>query len=171
MTVLTWWPEGQSWVSASPPVCQSASPASPSPCLAGLANSWTAGQTGQFGRLSKEILLVKLNVCIIFRIKKNKENWNCYQRWTVRTVRVRTLANNWKTNCLFTRLESLASSQKGFWLLSFCRNMDLCNIKLQFVLIGGLFISSKKKSRKRETLNLTTDADIDTIAMKRRKKT
>ena len=35
-------------------------------------------------------------------------------------------------NCLFTRLESLASSQKDFWWLNFCRN---CIFKKPFVLV------------------------------------
>ena len=47
----------------------------------------------------------------------------------------------WDTNLLFTRLESRASSQKGFWQLNFCRN---CMFTKSVVVIVCLFVNPRK---------------------------
>ena len=46
---------------------------------------------------------------------------------SVEVVLLNQLHRFWST-CLFTRLESLARSQQGFWQLSFCRNCSLWNL-------------------------------------------
>ena len=53
------------------------------------------------------------------------------------------------TTCLFTRLESLAWSQQGFWLISFCRKRNLWSLcfdgrtKVKFLCIASM---EKRKS-------------------------
>ena len=74
-----------------------------------------------------------------------------------------------KPNRLFTRLESLASSQKGFWRLKFCNSCWFMKpfVMMWCVVIVSLFLFSKKKLCIQETLNLLACADSSTNTKKK----
>ena len=56
-------------------------------------------------------------------------------------------STHWKSTCLFTRLESLAWSQQGFWQLSFYRKCDLWSLCFDGGETGWCFYSSLSRRK------------------------